>query len=63
MNIGKSSQLVKNGRGHCTTLLEHVFLMRTSCFDTDFAWQIMLTKLPLTLQLYVQPLSAADDVD
>ena len=32
---------------HCTTLLEHVTIMSTSCFDTDFVSQIKLTKLPL----------------
>ena len=32
---------------HCTTLLGHVTIMRTSCFDTDFVSQIKLTTLPL----------------
>ena len=29
---------------HCTTLLRHAIIMRTSCFDTDFVSQIKLTK-------------------
>ena len=51
MNAGKSSQLEKRSFGSqpCTTLLEHVLIVRTSCFDTDFASQMKLTKLPLTL--------------
>ena len=31
---------------HCTILLEHVVTVRTSCFDTDFASEIKLTKFP-----------------
>ena len=30
---------------HCITLLKRVFLVRTSCFNTDFASQMKLTKL------------------
>ena len=32
---------------HCTALLGHVTIMKTSCFNTDFVSQMMLTKLPL----------------
>ena len=32
---------------HCTTLIEHVITMRTSCLDTDFAPQMKWAKLPL----------------
>ena len=31
---------------HCTTLLGHVIMMRPSCFNTNFAPQMKLTKLP-----------------
>ena len=33
--------------GHCTTLLEHIFLIRTSCFDTGFASQMKFKTLSL----------------
>ena len=32
---------------HCITLLEHVTIMKTSCFDSGFVSQMKLTKLPL----------------
>ena len=31
---------------HCTSLLDLVIIMMTSCFDTDLAWQMKLIKLP-----------------
>ena len=37
MNIGKVANLERTVLVHCTTLLEHVIIVRTSCLDTDFA--------------------------
>ena len=38
--------------GHCTILLEHLIIMRTTCFDTDFTSQMKLTKLTLIYYFY-----------
>ena len=46
MNTGKSSQLGKHGFGS----LHNVTIIRTSCFDTDFASQMKLTTLPLMVK-------------
>ena len=44
---GKIANLESVVSVHCITLLDHVIKMRASCFDTDFASQMKLTKLPL----------------
>ena len=46
MNTGKSSQLGKHG----FRSLHNVTIIRTSCFDTDFASQMKLTTLPLMVK-------------
>ena len=45
--MGKVANLESMVSGDCTFLLEHVIIIRRSCFDTDFVVQIKLTKLPL----------------
>ena len=47
MNLRKKMNLESMVSVHCTTLLEHVTIMRRSCFDIKFTSQILLTKLPL----------------
>ena len=37
--------------GDCTMLFEHVFKVKTYCFDIDLVSQIKLTKLPLFFAL------------
>ena len=44
---GKVANLESVVSGHCTILLEHVIIVGTSCFDTDFASLMKLTKLAL----------------
>ena len=44
---GKVANLKNMVSVHCTALLEHGTIIRTFCFDTDFASQIKLIKLPL----------------
>ena len=44
---GKVANLKSMVSAHYTTLVRHVTIMRTSCFDTNFVSQIKLTKLPL----------------
>ena len=46
MNIAKIANLKIFVSAHYTTLLEHVNIMRASCFNMDFASQMKLTKLP-----------------
>ena len=43
---GKVANLEGMVSGHYTTLLEHVVIMRTSCFNTYFVLQIKLTTRP-----------------
>ena len=45
INIKKSSQL-SVVLDDCVALLEHVIIIRISCFDIDFVSQIKLTKPP-----------------
>ena len=45
--MGKVANLESMVLGDCPFLLEHIIIIRRSCFDTDFAVQIKLTKLPL----------------
>ena len=47
MNVGKVTNLESMASVHCTTLLGHVTIMKSSCFDTDFVSQMKLTTLPL----------------
>ena len=47
MNVGKVVNLESMVSSHCTTVLGHVTIMRTSYFDTDFVSQMKLTTLPL----------------
>ena len=44
---GKVANLESMVSGDCASLLEHVILMGRSCFDTNFAAQIKLTKFLL----------------
>ena len=44
---GKVANLENMVSVHCTALLEHGIIMRISCFDTKFASQMKLIKLPL----------------
>ena len=43
----KVADLENMDPGLCRTLLEYVITMRTSCFGSDFASQMKLTKFPL----------------
>ena len=47
MNVDKISQHESMVSVHWTISLGHITIIRTSCFDTDFASQMKLTKLPL----------------
>ena len=40
MDAGKGANMESMISGHCTTLLEHVIIMGTSCFDTGFTSEI-----------------------
>ena len=51
-NAGKSSELGKHDfeplyKFRTIVQIRHVIIMRTSCFDSDFASQMKLTKPPL----------------
>ena len=57
VNIGKIADLETMVSVYGTTLLGPDTIMRTSCFDTDFASLMKLTKLPLiggSLELPIQ---------
>ena len=45
MNAEKVAKFESIVSGHCTTLLEHVIIMRISCFEPDL--QMKLTTIPL----------------
>ena len=47
MNVDTINQHESMVSVHWTISLGHITIIRTSCFDTDFASQMKLTKLPL----------------
>ena len=47
MNVGKVANFESLVSDHCTNSLECVLIMKTSCFSTDFASQMKLTKRSL----------------